>query len=336
MKFLITGGCGYIGSHTIIDLLENGFEVVSLDNFINSNAAVLDQIEAVTGKKVVNYPIDLCDLEATQQVFKKESDIHGVIHFAAMKYVDESVQNPLAYYHNNLNSLINVLKCCDLFRVEHFVFSSSCSVYGNATQLPVDEKNPLAEAESPYAQTKVIGEQIIKDYVKSTDFKASLLRYFNPVGSHPSGLLGESSKKDAPNLVPRITGTLLGKFESFIIAGNDYPTKDGTCIRDYIHVSDIAHAHTLALSWLFKQKESSLCEVFNLGTGQGVSVLELVQSFEKANNLKVNYSFGPRRAGDVIEIYADNKKAKKVLNWELKYSLEDMMKSAWEWEKKNA
>lgn len=333
-KILVTGACGYIGSHTLVDLIENGFEVVSIDNLSNSFEDALLGVEKITGKKVKNYKIDLCDLTATKKVFDLEQNISGIIHFAAMKYVNESVEKPLEYYHNNLQSLINILQCCKEFEVESFVFSSSCSVYGNAENLPVDENCPLAKAESPYANTKVIGEQIIQDFVIQNKLKVTLLRYFNPAGAHISGLLGEKPKHEPLNIVPRITGTAMGKYNNFGIAGNDYDTKDGTCVRDYIHVSDIAHAHTLAVKWLSEQKELSLCEIFNLGTGKGVSVLEMIHAFEKVNNLKLNYSFEPRRAGDVVAIYADNTKAKNTLNWQCQHSLEDMMKSAWVWDTK--
>ena len=334
MKILVTGGCGYIGSHTIVDLIENGYEIVSIDNLSNSFLEVIDSIETITGSSVKNYNIDLCNLAALEAIFLKENNIEGVIHFAAKKYVNESVLEPLAYYHNNLESLHNILYCCDQNKVSNFVFSSSCSVYGNAANLPVDEHCPLATPESPYAYTKVIGEQMIRDFVKVSSVKASLLRYFNPAGAHKSGLIGENPKQQALNIVPRITGTALGKYDHFGIAGNDYPTKDGTCVRDYIHVSDIAHAHTLALQWLSHQESDALCEVFNLGTGNGVSVLEMVKSFERVNDLKLNYSFESRRAGDVVAIYADNTKAKNLLKWEPTHSLDDMMKSAWEWDKK--
>lgn len=334
MKILITGGCGYIGSHTIVDLIETGYEIVSIDNLSNSFENVLSNIQTITGVKVKNYAIDLCDLNATDKVFKEEGDIAGVIHFAAKKYVNESVQEPLIYYHNNLESLHNILFCCNKYKVANFVFSSSCSVYGNATKLPVDENCPLAVPESPYAYTKVIGEQIIKDFVKVSKVKASLLRYFNPAGAHASGFIGEQPKQEALNIVPRITGTALGNYPNFGIAGSDYPTKDGTCVRDYIHVSDIAHAHTLAISWLNKQPQNNLCEVFNLGTGNGVSVLEMVKAFEKVTNQNLNYTFEARRAGDVVAIYADNSKATSILGWETKHSLEDMMHSAWEWDQK--
>ncbi len=332
-KILVTGGCGYIGTHTLVDLIENGFEVVSIDNLSNSYEEALIGVEKITGKKIKNYNIDLCDLAATKNVFETEKNITGIIHFAAMKYVNESVEKPLEYYQNNLQSLLNILQCCKEYKVTNFVFSSSCSVYGNAQKLPVDENCPLAKAESPYANTKVIGEQIIQDFTNQNKVKATLLRYFNPTGAHLSGFIGEKPKQEPQNIVPRITGTALGKYTNFGIAGKDYNTKDGTCVRDYIHVSDIAHAHTLAIEWLLEQKENSLCNIFNLGTGNGVSVLEMVKAFEKANNIKLNYSFEPRRAGDIVAIYADNTKARNVLKWECKHSLEDMMKSAWEWDK---
>lgn len=333
-KILVTGACGYIGSHTLVDLIENDFEVISIDNFSNSYEDALAGVEKITGRKIKNYNVDLCDFLATKKVFEAEKNISGVIHFAAKKYVNESVEKPLEYYHNNLQSLINILQCCKEFNVENFVFSSSCSVYGNAEKLPVDENCPLAQPESPYANTKVIGEQIIKDFTSQSNFKATLLRYFNPTGAHLSGLIGEKPKQEPQNIVPRITGTALGKYNNFAICGNDYNTKDGTCVRDYIHVSDIAHAHTLAIQWLLNQEKKSLCEIFNLGTGTGISVLEMVEAFEKANNLKLNYSFEPRRIGDVVAIYADNTKAKNVLNWHCKHSLEQMMQTAWEWDNK--
>ena len=336
MRILVTGGCGYIGSHTIVDLISHGYDIVSIDNLSNSFADSLDGIFEITGVRVKNYNIDLCDLDATKAVFESEKNIEGLIHFAAKKYVNESVEQPLSYYHNNLESLNNVLNCCEQYKVKHFVFSSSCSVYGNAVTLPVDENCPLAIPESPYAFTKVMGEQIIKDFVKVSKVKATLLRYFNPAGGHPSGLLGEKPKQSALNIVPRITGTVLGKYEHFGIAGADYPTTDGTCVRDYIHVSDIANAHTLALEWLAKQTGQGICEVFNLGTGNGVSVLEMVKAFESANKLKLNYTFEERRAGDVVAIYADNTKARTVLAWETQFDLKEMMRSAWEWDRKNA
>jgi UDP-glucose 4-epimerase len=333
-KILVTGGCGYIGSHTIVDLAENGYEVVSIDNFSNSKPSVIKGIEKTLGKKIENHAIDLCQLAALEDFFKSNPDIDGIIHFAAFKYVNESVEKPLEYYSNNLNSLINLLHCCKKYDIRHFVFSSSCSVYGNAAQLPVDENAPLAKAESPYANTKVVGEQIIQDFCKTHSFKATLLRYFNPVGAHPAGHIGENPEGIPQNVVPRITGTALGKFDAFVVAGSDYNTKDGSCIRDYIHLCDIAHAHTLALRWLFEQTDSK-CEIFNLGSGSGTTVLELIEAFEKANRLKLNYSLGPRRPGDVEAIYANNAKAQAQLGWQTRYTLADMMRSAYEWEKKS-
>ncbi|MCB9255711.1 MAG: UDP-glucose 4-epimerase GalE [Chitinophagales bacterium] len=332
-KILVTGAAGYIGSHTLVELIHNGYELVSIDNLSNSYASAFEGVKAITGVQVKNYLIDLCDLAALRKVFKEEEKIDGIIHFAAKKYVNESVKFPLLYYHNNLESLINVLQCCAEFEVPNLVFSSSCSVYGNAEHLPVDENCPLALPESPYAQTKVIGEQIIQDFVQVNRLKVSLLRYFNPAGAHSSGHLGERPKQEALNIVPRITGAAMGKLPVFQVAGHDYPTRDGTCIRDYIHVSDIAQAHTLALEWLIKQEDASLCEVFNLGTGEGHSVLEMINAFEKANQIQLNYSLEARRAGDVVAIYADNTKAKNVLHWQPRHSLEEMMRSAWEWEK---
>jgi UDP-glucose 4-epimerase len=334
MKFLVTGGCGYIGSHTIVDLLEKGHEVVSIDNYENCFTSVLKGIQEITGKRVKNYDVDLCDLNATQEVFNQESDIQGIIHFAAKKYVNESVEKPLDYYHNNIEGLINVLSCCKQFNIKHLVFSSSCSVYGNSTELPVHEEVELAKPESPYAHTKLIGEQLIKDFIMTYPLKATLLRYFNPIGTHKSLHIGERAKQASPNLMPRIIGTALGQYESFEIAGSDYPTSDGTCVRDYIHVMDIADAHTKAIKWLVAETNESICEVFNLGSGNGVSVLEMVKAFEQANQLKLNYKLSSRREGDVVAIYADNSKAKKVLGWDPQYSLEEMMRSAWEWEKK--
>jgi UDP-glucose 4-epimerase len=334
-KILVTGGCGYIGSHTIVDLAENGFEVVSIDNFSNSKPFALEGIEKTLGKKIANHAIDLCNLAALEDFFNSHPDIEGIIHFAAFKYVNESVEKPLEYYSNNLNSLMNLLYCCEKYNVKHFVFSSSCSVYGNVTQLPVDENAPLAKAESPYANTKVVGEQIIQDFCKTHTFKTTLLRYFNPVGAHPAGYIGETPGGAPQNIVPRITSTALGKFDKFVVAGSDYNTRDGSCIRDYIHVCDIAHAHTLALQWLFQQTDDK-CEIFNLGSGSGTTVLELIEAFEKANRLKLNYSLGSRRPGDVEAIYANNTKAHLQLGWQTRYTLTDMMRSAYEWEKKNS
>ncbi len=333
-KILITGGCGYIGSHTVVDLLENNFEVVIIDNNIRSKPTATQLISKISGKPVKNHNVDLCDKEATREVLKQEGKIDGIIHFAALKSVPESVEKPLLYYHNNLDSLINLLELSAEFGIKDFVFSSSCSVYGNTTELPVTEQTPLGQAESPYARTKQIGEDIIRDFSKVSDGRFVLLRYFNPVGAHESGELGEDTTDVITAVVPRITGTALGKFKEFAVFGNDYDTRDGTCIRDYIHVMDIANAHTKALQYLIAGRNESKCEVFNLGTGNGVTVLEAIQSFEKVSGVKLNWKFSPRRAGDVVSIYANNNKAVTKLGWQIKRDLDTMMRTAWLWDKK--
>lgn len=332
MKVLVTGGCGYIGAHTIVDLINNGFDVVSVDSNIRSSTQLLDGIEKITGKKIRNYKVDLCNLEDTHAVFHENRDIVGVIHFAALKTVPESVADPLLYFHNNLASLVNVLKCVKEFNIPNLVFSSSCSVYGNATELPVVEATPLGEAQSPYARTKQMGEQMIQDYSRVNDTQSILLRYFNPVGAHPSALIGELPLGRPDNLVPVITQTAIGKIPKLTVFGHDYDTRDGSCIRDYIHVMDIANAHTRALQYLLDQKNTDNCEVFNLGTGNGVTVLEAIKAFEKISGVKLNYELGPRRPGDVIAIYANNTKAKEALGWEPNIGIEDMMRTAWQWE----
>jgi len=332
MKVLVTGGCGYIGAHTIVDLINNGFDVVSVDSNIRSSTQLLDGIEKITGKKIRNYKVDLCNLEDTHAVFHENRDIVGVIHFAALKTVPESVADPLLYFHNNLASLVNVLKCVKEFNIPNLVFSSSCSVYGNATELPVVEATPLGEAQSPYARTKQMGEQMIQDYSRVNDTQSILLRYFNPVGAHPSALIGELPLGRPDNLVPVITQTAIGKIPKLTVFGHDYDTRDGSCIRDYIHVMDIANAHTRALQYLLDQKNTDNCEVFNLGTGNGVTVLEAIKAFEKISGVKLNYELGPRRPGDVIAIYANNTKAKQSLGWEPNIGIEDMMRTAWQWE----
>ncbi|MDR6565700.1 UDP-glucose 4-epimerase [Chitinophaga ginsengisegetis] len=332
MKVLVTGGCGYIGAHTIVDLINNGFDVVSVDSNIRSSTQLLDGIEKITGKKVRNYKVDLCNLEDTNAVFHENRDIVGVIHFAALKAVGESVNEPLMYFQNNLTSLINVLKCVKEYNVPNLVFSSSCSVYGNTKALPVVEETPLGEAQSPYARTKQMGEQIIEDYSRVNETNSILLRYFNPVGAHPSALIGELPLGKPDNLVPVITQTAIGKIPKMTVFGTDYDTRDGSCVRDYIHVMDIAAAHTKALQYLIEHRNSSNCEVFNLGTGNGVTVLEAIKAFEKISGIKLNYTTGPRREGDVISIYANNSKAKEKLNWEPKIGIEDSMRTAWQWE----
>jgi len=333
-KILVTGGCGYIGSHTIVDLIKNGYEVISIDNNSKSNLNILNGVEKITNVKVKNYIVDLCNLYDTIKVFEENKDIVGVIHFAAYKSVSESVENPLMYFDNNINSLINILKCCNQFSIYNFVFSSSCTVYGNPDYSPVTEETELKEPESPYGYTKQIGEKIIEQTIKTSNIKSILLRYFNPVGAHPSIEIGELPLGKPANLIPVITKTAIGEFSEMEVFGFDYPTKDGTCIRDFIHVSDIAHAHTLSLNYLLDEKNNNKFQIFNLGTGNGYSILNVIETFEKVNNVKLNYKLSNRRVGDVISIFANNEKSKNILNWHPKYSLEEMLITAWEWEKK--
>jgi UDP-glucose 4-epimerase len=330
-KILVTGGCGYIGSHTIVDLIQNGFDVISADNNSMSNESILTGIEKITNKRVKNYKVDLCNFDDTYAIFQENNDISGIIHFAAFKAVGESVENPLLYYENNLTSLINILKCAASFNINHFVFSSSCTVYGNPDVVPVTEMTPLKEAASPYGATKQMGEQIVQDISKK-EFQSILLRYFNPVGAHPSIYIGELPIGKPQNLIPAITQTAIGKLPQMNVWGNDYDTRDGSCVRDYIHVCDIAHAHTLALHYLMNKKNKSNCDIFNLGSGNGYSVLEVINMFEKVSGQKLNYTIGPRRSGDVVAIFANNEKAKIELDWTPHYSLEDMLRTAWEWE----
>jgi UDP-glucose 4-epimerase len=333
-KILVTGGTGYIGSHTIVDLIENGFDVISIDNYSRSTTIALIGIEKITGKKIKNYTVDLKNFDETQAVFQENTDIDGIIHFAAYKAVGESVAEPLRYYENNMFGLINLLKCVQEFAIPHFVFSSSCTVYGNPDVIPVTESSAIKTAESPYGATKQMGEVVIRDFTKAISTNTILLRYFNPVGAHPSGLIGELPVGKPQNLVPAITQTAIGKLPKMLVHGTDYPTKDGSCVRDYIHVSDIAHAHTLAIQYLMDDKNETNCDVFNLGTGDGVSVLEAIHTFEEVSNVKLNYEIGPRRAGDVIAIYANNDAAVTKLGWKIKYGIKEMMDTAWKWELK--
>ncbi len=334
-KILVTGGSGYIGSHTIVDLVQNGFDVISVDNNSRSSPDVLKSVEKITGSPIKNYNVDLCIFDDTHAIFQENNDIEGIIHFAAYKSVGESVENPLMYFENNLASLVNILKCAAEFKVPNFVFSSSCTVYGNPDQIPVTEFTPQKPAESPYGSTKQMGEEIVRQTMNSLPGQRGiLLRYFNPVGAHPSGLIGEIPIGKPANLVPAITQTAIGKLPQMQVWGADYDTRDGSCLRDYIHVCDIAHAHTLALNFLLENKNESNCDVFNLGSGNGYTVLEVIKMFEQVSGQKLNYSVGPRRAGDVIAIYANNDKALTKLNWKLEYDLEVMMKTAWEWELK--
>lgn len=331
MTVLVTGGAGYIGAHTIIELIQKGYtEIISVDNYSNSEEKTYERIETITNHKVKYYFTDLTKEADCKKLFV-ENKIDAVIHFAAFKSVPESVENPLLYYRNNINSLINIIDCCNKYHCKQLIFSSSCSVYGNSKELPVTESTPLGIAESPYAQTKFIGERIIRDAVKAnSELKAVILRYFNPVGAHISGKLGEPASERPNNLVPFITQTAAGLKEKLKVFGGDYNTPDGTCIRDYIHVSDIAEAHILALEYLSRTENN--IEVFNLGTGNGVTVLEAIKSFEYANNLKLNYEIVERRKGDVEAVYANNDKAVKLLDWKPKHSLSEMMESAWKWQ----
>lgn len=334
-KILVTGGCGYIGSHTIVDLINNGFEVVSIDNLSRSQASILDGVKKITGKEIQNFEVDLSNDAELKSIYNDLKDIDGIIHFAAYKAVGESVEHPLLYYKNNIGSLVNILEASKILNIPHFVFSSSCTVYGNVQKLPVDENAPMGIAESPYGMTKQMGEAIVNDFVKANaGHQSILLRYFNPVGAHSSAEIGELPIGVPANLVPYITQTAMGIRQELTIFGDDYDTRDGSCIRDYVHVMDIANAHTKALQYMLDGKMQQNCDVFNLGTGNGVSVLEAVASFEKVNNLKLNYKIGPRRQGDVIAVYADNSKAIQQLSWQVQYDLDEMMRSAWEWQKK--
>lgn len=332
-KILVTGGCGYIGSHTIIDLIEHGFEVVCVDNNVRSSSNMLNRVQEITGQQVAHYSSDLCDAKATQQIFEEHPDILGVIHFAAYKSVPESVAQPLQYYKNNLNSLLNILDCIQQYKIPYFVFSSSCSVYGNVKELPVTENTPLGIAESPYANTKQMGEQIVQNFSKAyPQHKTILLRYFNPSGAHSSAKIGEIPQKGAYNVIPLMIESHLGIRQSFSILGQDYDTRDGSCVRDYIHVMDVANAHTKSLQYLQKNTAAPNCDVFNIGIGEGVSVFELVKAFGKATGTPLTYSVGPARAGDVGAIYANHKKASQLLDWSPQYSIDDIMQSAWSWD----
>lgn len=333
MMILVTGGCGYIGSHTVVDLLENGYEVISVDNFSRSTDRLLEGAEEITGGKIINYPIDVCDFELLREVFKKHQ-VDGIIHFAALKLVDESVREPLLYFHNNLISQVNILRCAEEFKIPNFVFSSSCSVYGNAKEIPVTEETALEKAESPYGRTKQIGEDMIRDIAKASKINYILLRYFNPAGAHPSTIIGEIPYGRPSNLVPAITQFAAGKLPELKVFGSDYDTRDGSCIRDFVHVCDIAHAHTLAMRYLIEHKNKSNCEIFNLGTGNGVTVLETIKAFEEVADKKLNYKIAARRTGDVVAVYANNDKAKKYLDWTPQYGLRDIMRTAWQWELK--
>lgn len=334
-KILVTGGTGYIGSHTVVELQETGYEVVVIDNLSNSSIEVLNNIEKITGIKPVFEQFDLADKQKTDEFFGRNKDIEAIIHFAASKAVGESVEKPLLYYRNNLVSLINILDCQIKFNVPNIVFSSSCTVYGQPDVLPVTEKTPRKDAESPYGNTKRVCEDILSDTIAANhELKGIALRYFNPVGAHSTALIGELPLGVPQNLVPFITQTAAGLREELKVFGNDYDTPDGSAIRDYIHVVDLAKAHVIAIERLLKGKNKLNYEIFNLGTGTGLSVLEVVTGFEKATGVKLNYKIVDRRQGDIEKIWADTTFANEELGWKTEKGLEETLLSAWNWEKK--
>jgi UDP-glucose 4-epimerase len=333
-KILVTGGTGYIGSHTTVELIEDGFDVVIIDNLYNSEAEVVDRICQITGIKPELAVFDICDKEKLDEFLRKQENIDGIIHFAAYKAVGESVNKPLEYYRNNLLSLINLLEAMKTFSIPHLVFSSSCTVYGQPEKLPVAEDAPIQPAMSPYGNTKQIGEEIIRDTtVANEKIKAISLRYFNPIGAHPSALIGELPRGVPENLVPFITQTGYGLRKELKVFGNDYNTPDGSCIRDYLHVVDLAKAHLTAVKRLIGKKSKANYEVFNLGTGKGVSVLEAIKSFERVTGIRLNYQITGRRAGDIEKIWADPSLANRELGWKTLSTLDESMRTAWEWEK---
>ena len=334
MKVLVTGGLGFIGSHTVVELQNEGYEVVIIDDLSNSSINVLEGITTITGKTPIFEKLDLKKKDKVERFFNKHKDIVGVIHFAASKAVGESVIKPLLYYENNINTLVYVLKSVVGLDTSNFIFSSSCTVYGQADELPILESAPVKEAESPYGNTKQIGEEIIKDVCKVKPIlNAISLRYFNPIGAHESTKIGELPLGVPQNLVPYITQTAAGIREQLSVFGDDYPTPDGTCIRDYIHVVDLAKAHVVALQRLLSKKNKANYEVFNIGTGKGSSVMEVIKSFEKVSGQKLNYKIAPRREGDVIQAYADTTKSNVELGWKAELTLDDAMHSSWKWQK---
>ena len=331
MKILLTGGAGFIGSHTAVALIENGFDPIIVDDFRNSEPFVIKNIEKIVGKKITCYATDIGNKKEITDVLQKEKPV-GVIHFAADKAVNESVLNPMKYYQNNVLNLINFLEVIENTKIDSFVFSSSCTVYGVPDKIPVKEKAPIKPAFSPYGYTKQVGERVLTDFFKTKpNSSLTLLRYFNPIGAHPSGLIGELPIGVPSNLVPYITQTGVGKRKKLTVFGKDYDTDDGTCVRDYIHVVDLANAHVASLKKGLNSSES--IKIYNVGTGKGASVMDVVTAFEKVSNQKLNYEFGPRRAGDVPEIYSDNGLIKNELLWESKFSLEDCLEHSWMWEK---
>lgn len=334
MKILVTGGLGFIGSHTVVELQNEGFEVIIIDNLLNSSVDVLDGIERITNKRPLFENIDLRDKKSVQDFFAKHNDINGVIHFAASKAVGESVENPLLYYENNINALVYLLQELQAKEKANFIFSSSCTVYGQAETMPITENAPVQVAMSPYGNTKQIGEEIISDVAKVSNINAILLRYFNPIGAHPSAEIGELPLGVPQNLVPFITQTAVGLRKELSVFGNDYPTPDGTAIRDYIHVVDLAKAHVVALQRLMNSNNLEKVETFNVGTGKGSSVLEVITAFEKVSNQKLPYKVVSRREGDITEAYANTDKANKILGWRAQSTLEEALESAWKWEQK--
>lgn len=331
-KVLITGGLGYLGSHTIVALHQAGYEAVSADNHSNSQPDVADRIANITGVAPRNYAIDVCDRDQLQSLFAKEGPFDGVIHMAAYKSVAESIENPQKYYYNNLVGLLQVLHCCEQFGVQHLVFSSTCTVYGDPLVLPVTENTPLNPL-SPYGKTKAIGEDIIKDFVAAHPIQAIALRFFNPVGAHPSAEIGEFPQGVPSNLLPHMAQTAAGMHPYLRIWGADYPTVDGTCIRDFIHVCDLAEAHVTALNHLIHGDFSAGMEILNIGTGEGISVKQMHKAFEQTNGVQVPYELLEHRPGDIVSMYADTQKARQLLAWEPRYTLKDMVHSAWQWQK---
>lgn len=329
-KILVTGGLGYIGSHVVVELLKKGSEVVIIDDLSNSRESVLDGIEKITNQRPTWENVDIRDKEGLKNFFTKYHNFDGVIHFAASKSVGESVSNPMLYYQNNVVGLINLVEACLENKLDNFIFSSSCTVYGEPNSLPINESEPLKPASSPYGATKQMGEEILKDVAKANNLKTIFLRYFNPVGAHPSALIGELPLDTPQNLVPFVTQTAAGVHEKLTVFGDDYDTPDGSCIRDYIHVQDLADAHIAALNYLRESKEPY--EVFNIGTGQGSSVLELIHSFKEVTGVDVPYEIGGRREGDLPNIYANSEKAVNKLNWKAKLDMKQALADAWRWE----
>jgi UDP-glucose 4-epimerase len=332
-KILVTGGLGFIGSHTVVELQKAGHQPIIVDDLSNSNTKVLEGITAITGQKPLFIKADLKHKQAASQIFTEHPGVEGVIHFAAFKAVGESVQKPLEYYENNLASLVYLLQAMRKFKCTNFIFSSSCTVYGQAQDLPIKETSPVLSAESPYGNTKQIGEEIIRDAIQAHSFKAIALRYFNPIGAHPSAKIGELPIGTPLNLIPFVTQTGAGIRKQLQVFGNDYPTPDGTNIRDYIHVTDVAQAHVVAVERLLASQNKTPYEVFNLGTGKGSSVLEVIKAFEKVSGQKLNYKIASRRAGDVVAAYADTQKANQELGWQAKKNLEEAIADAWRWQK---